>query len=113
MVESALCCFVLLCVSVNVAAVSHHGLNVSAAACTSPLSSLPALTKRHYSWPTPFVSSSWLGGAQVDFVRITGSLPLYLYSDCGRPSPVNNTVGQNRTEVFEAVKICHLVAQNR
>jgi hypothetical protein len=36
---------------------------------------------------------------EIDFARITGSLPLYLYSDCGTPTPVNNTPGQNRTEV--------------
>eukprot|EP01048_Picozoa_sp_COSAG05_P018223 COSAG05_NODE_2627_length_2825_cov_14.816214_1_plen_310_part_00 len=76
----------------------------------NPLAGLPALKKTHYSWPLPLVSSTWLGGAEIDFARITGSLPLWLYSDCGTPDPTNNTVGQNRSEVFEAVKICHLAS---
>ena len=80
--------------------------------CSNPLSGLPPLKKTHYSWPLPFVDEKWLGGAQVDFARITGSLPLYLYSDCGVPEPGNNSVGQNSTEVFSAVRICHLAQRN-
>ena len=79
---------------------------------TNPLRGLPALKKTHYSWPLPFVSATALGGAQVDFARITHSFPLYLYSDCGTPTPPDDAIGQNRSEVFEAVAMCHAAGSN-